>query len=328
MMDELIKVEMKDNAQVVSARELHKGLEIKTRFNEWVKQNFKEFENNQDFMTAVTTANMPNGGVKQINDYILTIDMAKQLCLMSRTKKGRKYRKYLISVEKAYKEQQATPFKLPQTYSEALYELAEKAKQIEALEPRAKKYDRYLSSKGLITTTEVAKEYGMSGRGLNDFLHEKGVIYKRGDKWFVYQKYANDALAGYEIYMPRDDKEVLRTLKWTTKGVQFIRDLLDDEGIKPVLERPQQLTIQEQPDYHGRYFTASQIAYYLGLSEEWIIKIGEIANKLHLKPMFAECNQYCRKTLDANGFPRWEYTRLGAGIIEAAINEELAKNVG
>ncbi|GET06784.1 hypothetical protein SY212_18140 [Ligilactobacillus agilis] len=110
-MDELIKVETKGNEQVVSARELHKGLEIKTRFNEWVSQNFKEFENGQDFMSAVTTADMPNGGVKQINDYILTIDMAKQLCLMSRTEKGRKYRKYLIEVEKAYKEQQASPFK-------------------------------------------------------------------------------------------------------------------------------------------------------------------------------------------------------------------------
>ena len=206
--------------------------------------------------------------------------------------------------------------------------LDKEVRKNEILQPKAEKYDRYLSSKGLITTTEVAKEYGMSGRELNEFLHGKGIIYKRGGKWFVYQKYANDALAGYEIYMPRDDKEVRRTLKWTTKGVQFIRDLLDAEGIKPVLERPQQLTMQEQLDYHGRYFTASQIAYYLGLSEEWIIKIGEIANKLHLKPMFADCNQYCRKTLDANGFPRWEYTKLGAGIIEAAINEELAKNVG
>ena len=206
--------------------------------------------------------------------------------------------------------------------------LYKEVKRNEELQPKADKYDRYLSNKGLITITEIAKEYGMSGRELNEFLHGKGIIYKRGDKWFVYQKYANDALAGYEIYMPRDDKEVRRTLKWTTKGVQFIRDLLDAEGIKPVLERPQQLTIQEQPEYHGRYFTASQIAYYLGLSEEWIIKIGEIANKLHLKPMFAECNQYCRKVLDANGFPRWEYTKLGAGIIEAAINEELSKNVG
>lgn len=231
-----------------------------------------------------------------------------------------KYIEAFNRMEQALKEQQATPFKLPQTYSEALYELAEKAKQIEALEPRAKKYDRYLSSKGLITTTEVAKEYGMSGRELNEFLHGKGIIYKRGDKWFVYQKYANDALAGYEIYMPRDDKEVRRTLKWTTKGVQFIRDLLDAEGIKPVLERPQQLTMQEQqPEYDGEWYTASSIVYYLGLSEEYIVEVGKIANKLHLKPTFTDCNQYCRKTLDGNGFPRWEYTRLGAGAIEKEL---------
>lgn len=232
-----------------------------------------------------------------------------------------KYIEAFNRMEQALKEQQ-TPFKLPQTYSEALYELAEKAKQIEALEPRAKKYDRYLSSKGLITTTEVAKEYGMSGRELNEFLHKKGVIYKRGDKWFVYQKYANDGLAGYEVYMPRENMEVRSTLKWTTKGVQFIRDLLDAEDIKPVLERPQQLTMQEE--YNGEWYTASSIVYYLGLSEEYIVEVGKIANKLHLKPMFTDCNQYCRKTLDANGFPRWEYTRLGAGVIE----KELYKLVG
>ena len=69
-MDELIKVEVKADTQVVSARELHKGLKIKTRFNEWVSQNFKEFEGEQDYMSAVTTADMPNGGVKHINDYI------------------------------------------------------------------------------------------------------------------------------------------------------------------------------------------------------------------------------------------------------------------
>ena len=102
---------------------------------------------------------------------------------------------------------------------QAAEQLNAKDKQIEALQPKADKYDRYLSNKGLITITEIAKEYGMSGRELNKFLHEKGVIYKRGNKWFIYQKFANDGLVGYEIYMP----EGRRSLKWTTKGEMFIR---------------------------------------------------------------------------------------------------------
>lgn len=228
--------------------------------------------------------------------------------------------KYIEAFNRMEEQLKQQPFKLPQSFSEALIELANEVKKNEVLQPKADKYDRYLSSKGLITITEVAKEYGMSGRELNEFLHKKGVIYKKGDKWFVYKKYANDALTGYEIYIPREDKELRRTLKWTTKGMQFIRGLLDVEGIKPVLERPQQLEMQEQqPEYDGEWYTASSIVYYLGLSEEYIVEVGKIANKLHLKPMFTDCNQYCRKTLDDNGFPRWEYTRLGAGVIEKEL---------
>lgn len=217
---------------------------------------------------------------------------------------------------------QPAQYKLPQTYSEALIELAKEVEKNEELQPKADKYDRYLSNKGLITITEIAKEYGMSGRELNKFLHEKGVIYKRGNKWFIYQKFANDGLVGYEIYMP----EGRRSLKWTTKGEMFIRALLEDNNIKPVLERPQQLTVQEPVKYSGKYYTASAIAFNLGLSEEWIMKIGEIANGLHIKPRFSNENIYCRKTLDDNGFPRWEYTQYGAALIEAEINKfRLAK---
>lgn len=195
--------------------------------------------------------------------------------------------------------------------------LDEEVRKNEILQPKADKYDRYLSNKGLITITEIAKEYGMSGRELNKFLHEKGVIYKRGNKWFIYQKFANDGLVGYEIYMP----EGIRSLKWTTKGEMFIRELLENNNIKPVLEQPQQLTVQEPVKYSGKYYTASAIAFNLGLSEEWIMKIGEIANELHIKPRFSNENIYCRKTLNDNGFPRWEYTQYGAALIENEINK-------
>ena len=213
--------------------------------------------------------------------------------------------------------QQPAQYKLPQTFSEALIELAKEVKKNEVLKPKAEKYDRYLSNKGLITITEIAKEYGMSGRELNKFLHEKGVIYKRGSKWFIYQKYANERYVGYEIHLP----EGRRSLKWTPEGEMFIRGLLENNNIKPVLEQPQQLTVQETVKYSGKYYTASSIAYNLGLSEEWIMKIGEIANNLKLKPRFSDENIYCRKTLDDNGFPRWEYTQYGAALIENEINK-------
>ena len=213
--------------------------------------------------------------------------------------------------------QQPAQYKLPQTFSEALIELAKEVKKNEVLKPKAEKYDRYLSNKGLITITEIAKEYGMSGVKLNQFLRDKRVIYKRGNKWFVYQKYANERYVGYEIHLP----EGRRSLKWTPEGEMFIRELLENNNIKPVLEQPQQLTVQETVKYSGKYYTASSIAYNLGLSEEWIMKIGEIANNLKLKPRFSDENIYCRKTLDDNGFPRWEYTQYGAALIENEINK-------
>lgn len=195
--------------------------------------------------------------------------------------------------------------------------LDKEVKKNEVLKPKAEKYDRYLSSKGLITITEIAKEYGMSGVKLNQFLRDKRVIYKRGNKWFIYQKYANERYVGYEVYLP----EGRRSLKWTPEGEMFIRELLENNNIKPVLEQPQQLTVQELVKYSGKYYTASSIAYNLGLSEEWIMKIGEIANNLKLKPRFSDENIYCRKTLDDNGFPRWEYTQYGAALIENEINK-------
>lgn len=240
--------------------------------------------------------------------------MAKELCMMSHTELGKEYRKYFLELERKWNDPKEV---VKRGY--AILQNENKKLKIEnkQLKPKAEKYDRYLSNKGLITITEIAKEYGMSGVKLNQFLRDKRVIYKRGNKWFVYQKYANERYVGYEIHLP----EGRRSLKWTPEGEMFIRELLENNNIKPVLEQPQQLTVQESVKYSGKYYTASSIAYNLGLSEEWIMKIGEIANNLKLKPRFSDENIYCRKTLDDNGFPRWEYTQYGAALIENEINK-------
>lgn len=316
-MNELIKVEVKADTQVVSARELYKGLEIKRRFSAWVSDNFKDFIEDVDFTSVRKSTEVKNNGgiqIRELQDYAITISMAKELCMMSHTELGKEYRKYFLELERKWNDPKEV---VKRGY--AILQNENKQLKIEngILKPKAEKYDRYLSNKGLITITEIAKEYGMSGRELNKFLHEKGVIYKCGSKWFIYQKYANERYVGYEIHLP----EGRRSLKWTPEGEMFIRELLENNNIKPVLEQPQQLTVQETVKYSGKYYTASSIAYNLGLSEEWIMKIGEIANNLKLKPRFSDENIYCRKTLDDNGFPRWEYTKYGAALIENEINK-------
>lgn len=105
-MNELIKVEVKDDVQVVSARELHKGLGLTTRFSKWVTQNFKNFLEDEDFTSVTGVTDMPNGGTKVIQDYAITISMAKELCMMSHTELGKKYRKYFLELERKWNDPQ------------------------------------------------------------------------------------------------------------------------------------------------------------------------------------------------------------------------------
>ena len=105
-MDELIKVSVKGDQQLVSARDLYKGLEIKRRFSAWVEQNFKDFEETIDFTSVPGSTVVGNGAVKPIQDYAVTIDMAKQLCMMSHTELGKKYRRYFIELERKWNDPQ------------------------------------------------------------------------------------------------------------------------------------------------------------------------------------------------------------------------------
>lgn len=105
-MDQLIKVTVKDDQQLVSARDLHKSLKLKKRFSAWVTQNFKEFDEGKDFTSVPGSTVVGNGATKPLKDYALTIDMAKELCMMSHTNQGKIMRRYFIEVEKKWNDPQ------------------------------------------------------------------------------------------------------------------------------------------------------------------------------------------------------------------------------
>lgn len=97
-----IHVETEDGKQVVSARELYKHLHLKHRFTDWIKQNLEYFQEKVDYIYIETSVDVGNGGKRTVADYAITLNMAKQLCMMSHTPAGKKYREYFIKLEKEY----------------------------------------------------------------------------------------------------------------------------------------------------------------------------------------------------------------------------------
>jgi len=79
----------------VNSREIYEYLEVETKYNDWINRAIEkyDFEENFDY------SKMSNGTSRGI-DYIVTIDMAKELCMVSNTPKGKETRKYFISAEK------------------------------------------------------------------------------------------------------------------------------------------------------------------------------------------------------------------------------------
>lgn len=180
-MNELIKVKTKEDVQVVSARDLHEALDIKTRFSLWTKQNFKHFRENIDFTSVVTTTLVNNGAKRELQDYALTIEMAKHIAMMSGTDKGYEIRDYFIKVEQAWNS--------PEMVMKRALEIAnKKVEQLklenEKMQPKALFADSVAASHTTILIGELAKI--LRGNGINiganrlfQWMRDQGYLISR-----------------------------------------------------------------------------------------------------------------------------------------------------
>ena len=112
-------------------------------------------------------------------------------------------------------------------------------KKISELKPKADYVDRILKSTSLVTTTQIAKDYGMGAPSFNKKLKELKVQHKVGGQWVLTYKYQGKGYASSEtIDIELEDgriKTVMQT-KWTQKGRLFLHDLLKKHNIVPLIE--------------------------------------------------------------------------------------------
>lgn len=247
-MNDLIKVNYDTAQPTVSARDLHDGLEIKTAFKDWFPRMADYgFEDGKDFCSKMSEST----GGRPARDYEITVDMAKQICMIQRTEKGRQYRQYFLDLEKAWNTPEQIMARALQMANQTVDSLksqckflggqvTEQQKVISELQPKANYVDKILQSKSLVLTTQIAKDYGMSAKGFNKLLHSMGIQYKAGDQWVLYSKYQG---CGYvhsrTIQITRSDgqPDVKMQTEWTQKGRLFLYEKLKADEILPVIER-------------------------------------------------------------------------------------------
>lgn len=243
-----IAVKFDNDKPTVSGRELHAALEVRTAYKDWFRRMCEYgFIEGRDFCSFLSESS----GGRPSKDHQLTIDMAKELCMIQRTEIGKRCREYFLKLEKQWNSPDAVMARALQLADQKIEHItgqnnqllettAIQAKQIEVMKPKADYYNLVLSSEGLMPISTIAKDYGKSAVWLNRWLHEHGVQYKQGDVWLLYQKYADKGYVKSKTYTVNDSNgDSLAKLHtcWTQAGRLFIYDLLKAEGILPLIEQ-------------------------------------------------------------------------------------------
>lgn len=230
-MNELLKVSYDSDRITVSARELHRMLDVKTPFDKWFPRMCEYgFSNGEDFSTFLSEST----GGRPAHDAQLTIEMAKELCMLQRTERGKQARQYFIQLEKDWNSPEKVMARALQIADQKIHHLETRVAE---MKPKELFADAVSASKSSILVGDLAKLLKQNGvdigqKRLFQWLREKGYLIKQqGASWNMpTQRSMEQGLFEVkETTITHSDGHISisKTVKVTGKGqVYFINKLL------------------------------------------------------------------------------------------------------
>ena len=245
-MNNLINITLNENQEpVVSGRQLHETLGVKTRYNDWFNRMTDfGFTENEDYLAITQKRVTAQGNATNQTDHIIKLDMAKEIAMIQRTDKGKEVRTYFIQVEKDFNSPEKImarallmadkKIKLLESQNEnLLIELEEANKNADYL-------DLILQTKDSLTITQIAQDYGISARKMNQLLKQERIQRIVNGQWVLYAKYLGKGYISSRTfdYEGKDGKIHSNvTTVWTQLGRRFLYDKLKAIGVLPTIEQ-------------------------------------------------------------------------------------------
>jgi len=225
-MNELLKINTTDSERItVSARDLYEFLEATERFNSWFDR-MKQYglTEGEDFNPLKSLRVQTEGNrevQREVDDYQLTIDTAKQIAMLQRNEKGTQARKYFIQVENAWNSPERVMARALTIANKTIETL--KIENSE-MKPKADYFDNLVERNLLTNFRDTAKELGLRQTDLINNLIEDGYVYRdQKSKLKPYAKYGKTGKGLFELKeFSRNDHSDIQTLI-TPKGRETFR---------------------------------------------------------------------------------------------------------
>ena len=234
-MEELITINYDTpDRPTVSGRDLHDKLEISTKYADWFPRMCAYgFTNGQDYCSILRNRSDGLPG-KGLTDHQLTIDMAKEICMIQRSDIGKQYRQYFLDLEKKWNSPEYIMKRALEIANYRCNQLEAQNKQLleenEAAKPKVQYFDFLIDKRLLTNFTTTAKELGIKPKQFVTYLLDHKYIYRKSNGALLpYENRNNDLFEVKETLNRKTGWTGVQTLV-TPKGRQTFQMLLSVPG--------------------------------------------------------------------------------------------------